>query len=167
MKAVQEYILKNGISPTIHTCQGGNTEPKIITHIIPQTVKVRKYPVDIEKLKETLRNAKIEQDITNSRIAFELDVPITTVEHWFRKDNCFAIPDEDVWFDLKHLLNIETDEFDKSIMTFEEKDGVYDKANRIYDEKGLAPTLTQQEEKVMTNRIRKLTPKECWRLMRI
>lgn len=41
----------------------------------------------------------------------------------------------------------------------------YDKANRIYDEKGLAPTLTQQEEKVMTNRIRKLTPKECWRLM--
>lgn len=164
MKAVQEYILKNGISPTIHTCQGGNTEPKIMTHIIPQTVKVRKYDVDIDKLKQVLKEHK---KYSNKEIALILDLPITTVEHWFRSDNCFSIPDPQIWLRLKSLLNIETDEFDKSIMTFEEKDGVYDKANRIYDEKGLAPTLTQQEEKVMTNRIRKLTPKECWRLMRI
>ena len=31
-------------------------------------------------------------------------------------------------------------------MTFEEKEGVYEKANRVYDEEGLAPTLTQQQE---------------------
>ena len=176
--------------------------PKIITYDVTQTVKVRKYPVDIEKLKETLRSAKIDTDITNSRIAFELNVPITKVEHWFRKDNCFAIPDEDIWFGLKSLLNIKTDEFDESIMTFEIKDGVYDKSNRVYDQEGLAPTLTQQQEKVVERtplkflnrnqkniegdyafcvdscntggikettsnniRIRKLTPRECWRLM--
>ena len=164
---------KEGLAPTLDAMQGGWRQPsivekpKIITHNITQTVKVRKYPVNTEKLVEILRNAKIEQDLTNSRIAFELDVPITTVEHWFRKDSSFAIPDENIWFRLKNLLRINTDEFDKSIMTFEEKDGIYDKANRVYDEEGLAPTLTQQEEKILENqiRIRKLTPKECWRLM--
>ena len=163
-ESCRRYYKEDGISPSIHTCQGGNTEPKIMTHIIPQTVKVRKYDVDIDKLKQVLKEHK---KYSNKEIALILDLPITTVEHWFRSDNCFSIPDPQIWLRLKSLLNIETDEFDKSIMTFEEKDGVYDKANRIYDEKGLAPTLTQQEEKVMTNRIRKLTPKECWRLMRI
>lgn len=39
-------------------------------------------------------------------------------------------------------------------------------AGSIYDKDGLAPTLTTQEEKIITNyRIRKLTPLECWRLM--
>ena len=206
----------DGISPTVHTCQGGNTEPKIITYNVPQTVKVRKYDVDIDKLKQVLKEHK---KYSNKEIALILDLPITTVEHWFRSDNSFSIPDPQIWLRLKSLLNIETDEFDESIMTFEEKDGVYDKVNRIYDEKGLAPTLTQQEEKILTDnkpkliggigdinfgkqyrqgnriydsnavamaltaspignaggnsylyntpncRIRKLTPKECWRLM--
>lgn len=196
---------ENGISPTIPTCQGGNTEPKILTHEIKQIVKVRKYEVDIEKLKETLRNAKIDRDISNQQIADKLNVPITTIEHYFRKDNCFAIPTPDIWQGLKEILNIATDEFDESIMTFEERDGVYEKSNRIYDENGIAPTLTQQQESILTGsyarnfgskgkmqdennvcdtlqaamgngggnvpilnkdfRIRKLTPKECWRLM--
>lgn len=39
-------------------------------------------------------------------------------------------------------------------------------ASRVVDVNGLAPTLTTQEEKIITNyRIRKLTPLECWRLM--
>ena len=157
---------KEGISPTLDTMEGGWRQPCIIKYNISQIVKVRKYPVDIEKLKEVLRNAKLETDITNSRIAFELNIPITKVEHWFRKDDCFAIPDEDIWFRLKDLLNITNNEFDESITTFEEREGVYDKTNRIYDENGLSPTLTQQEEKIKNNyRIRKLTPKECWRLM--
>lgn len=135
---------------------------------IPQTVKVRKYPVDTEKLVEVLRDAKIKQDLTNSRIAFELDVPITTVEHWFRRDESFSIPDEDVWWGIKKLLGIETTEFDKSIMTFEEKEGVYEKSNRYYYDDGIAPTITSASasEKIISDlRIRKLTPKECWRLM--
>ena len=135
---------------------------------IPQLVRVRKYPVDVEKLKQVLRDAKLETDLTNSRIAFELDVPITTVEHWFRKDSSFSIPDEEIWHELRSLLCIDTDEFDKSIMTFEEKEGVYEKSNRYYLDDGIYPTITSASanEKIISNlRLRKLTPKECWRLM--
>jgi hypothetical protein len=48
-------------------------------------------------------------------------VPQTKVEHWFRLDDSFAIPDEDIQFKLKELLEINTSEFDKSITEFEEK----------------------------------------------
>lgn len=164
---IKRVYSDEGISPTLTDMQGGNRQPKIISHNIKQKVKVRKYPVDKEKLKQVLREAKLEKDVTNEWIAdIVLNVPITTVEHWFRKDDSFAIPTPDIWFKLKEFLNIKTDEFDKSIMTFEEKEGVYEKADRIYDEEGLAPTLTQQNEKILNNTIiRKLTPKECWRLM--
>lgn len=46
-----------------------------------------------------------------------------------------------------------------------------DQMNRVYDKNGIAPTITVvsgggREQKVMQDfRIRKLTPKECWRLM--
>ena len=124
-----------------------------------------KYYLSNKTIK-TLRNAKIEADITNREIADKLNIPLTKVEHYFRKDNSFAIPEAQIWLQLKEVLNIETDEFDKSIMTFEEKEGVYEKANRYYLDNGIAPTLTQQQENVITNlRIRKLTPLECWRLM--
>lgn len=143
-----------------------NRQPKIIKHNIIQKVKVRKYVIDIEKLKEVLRNAKIETKITNNEIAKKLNIPRTQIEHYFRKDNSFAVPEPNIWLNLKQLLNIKTNEFDESIMTFEEREGVFDKANRIYDEEGVAPTLTLQEEKIVNDlRIRKLTPKECWRLM--
>ena len=145
----------NTYAPTLGTMQGGNTEPKIleepqlITHTIQQTVKVRKYLVDVENLKKVLRNAKLEQDLNNKEISEILDIPQTQVEHYFRTDSSFAIPSPDIWYKLKEILKIETDEFDESIMTFEEKEGIYEKANRIYDEQGLAPTLTQQEEKIL------------------
>lgn len=161
---------KDGISPTLDVMQGGWRQPSIVENInkieIPQIVKVRKYNVNTEKLVETLRNAKIEIDITNKEIADKLNIPLTKVEHYFRKDSSFAIPDPQIWFQLKKLLNIKTDEFDKSIMTFEEKEGVYEKANRYYLDNGIAPTLTQQQENIITNlRIRKLTPRETFRLM--
>lgn len=137
---------KEGLSPTLDVAQGGWRQPSIITYNIPQTVKVRKYNVDTNKLQQVLKEHK---KYSNKEIALILNLPITTVEHWFRNDNCFSIPDSQIWLRLKSLLNIETNEFDESIMTFEEKGGVYDKANRIYDENGLSPTLTQQEEKIL------------------
>lgn len=125
-----------------------------------------------------------------------------------------------IWKKLKKILNIDMNdckELEKQIMTFEEKENIYEKSNRIYDEEGISPTLTQQEEKILIKnatkkgyleaqdgdgidissrmeyhrgnvqkqsiqtlttsggndrgviesnlRIRKLTPKECWRLM--
>lgn len=196
-----------GLAPTLTTMGGGNTEPKIITYEIPQTVKVRKYPVNTEKLVVMLREQKQKLGLHNSVIGLKLDIPTTKVEHWFRQDSSFAIPDSELWVELKKILHIETDEFDESIMTFEEREGVFEKANRCYCEEGISPTLTSTsaDEKVITAaamrgryneekveqhieisnreyanaittvqkdsliandyRVRKLTPKECWRLM--
>lgn len=145
---------EDGICPTImagerKSCTGGYVSPKImvntnkiIREIIPQKVRVRKYEVDVIALKELLRESKKSSGLTNRDISNKLNQPKTLVDHWFRNDNCFSIPDEDIWFDLKKLLNIQTDEFDKSIMTFEIRDGVFDKANRVYNSNGIAPTLT-------------------------
>ena len=140
---------KDAISPTLMTMQGGNRQPMVIVKEpsiqridIPQTVKVRKYPVDCKALCECLRSYKSLQNITNREISRTLNVPLTKVEHWFRQDDCFAIPEAELWMDLKKLLRIETDEFDESVMTFEEKEGVYEKSERHYFADGIAPTLT-------------------------
>lgn len=106
---------------------------------IPEPVVVRKYPVNVEKLKTLLRSHKKQ---TNKEIADTLNVPITKVEHWFRTDDCFAIPDPDIWFELKKLLNIDTDEFDACITEFEIKDAVYEKSQRKYYTDGKMSTLT-------------------------
>lgn len=144
-------------------------EPTIQKIDIPQIVKVRKYPVDCKLLCECLRDYKFKLNFSNKDIAEALDIPLTKVEHWFRRDDCFAIPDSDIWMKLKELLGIETDEFDESIMTFEEKEGVYEKSERHYLSDGISPTLTSTtaSEKIIepSLRIRKLTPKECFRLM--
>ena len=198
-------IRKDGISGTITTRISASNNSYVC---VPQLVKVRKYPVDIDNLKKVLRNHK---NMSISNIANNLNKPKTLVEHWFRKDDNFAIPDADVWFDLKELLCIKTDEFDKSITTFEERKGVYEKSNRVYHQNGISPTITrtdadikvivEDEINIIGNyspsnhnatrivhnegiaptvkenhgsvtatidpllRIRKLTPKECWRLM--
>ena len=117
-------------------------ENEIIMIEVPQEVRVRKYEVDIPRLQILIRQAKKDSKITNKQIAKQLDVPLTKVEHWFRTDNCFAIPDENLWFDLKELIHITDDSFDESIMTFEVREGVYEKSNRCYYEEGIAPTLT-------------------------
>ena len=180
-------------------------EPSIQRVDVPQTVKVRKYPVDCKALCECLRTYKTSSGLSNKEIAKALEVPLTMAEHWFRQDDCFSIPDADLWLQLKEILNIVTNEFDESIMTFEEREGVYEKSERHYFADGIMPTLTSAtagNEKIITTgtiiddtqgfdgtryyneyspslrasrsglktidtelRIRKLTPKECFRLM--
>lgn len=163
------------IAPTLTTMQGGLREPKILEHKLYQNVKVRKYDVDINELKKTLKAAKNKSGLTIKDISCKLDKTKTTVEHWFRNDDCFSIPDEYVWLDLKKILGITTDKFDKPIMEFEIKPNEYDMSNRAYHENGIAPTLTASGEsgakKILVSqstehlRIRKLTPRECFRLM--
>ena len=109
---------------------------------ISTTVKVRKYEVDTEKLKSVLKEHKRLLDWSISSIAEYLKRPKTEVEHWFRTDNCFSIPSADIWFELKDLLDIETDEFDKSITEFIEKPNVFESSNRAYSVNGLSPTIT-------------------------
>lgn len=124
---------------------------EIIKIDIPQQVKIRRYEVDIDKLKSVLRENKKQSKLSNKHIAETLNKPITLVEHWFRTDNCFSIPDEDIWYQLKDLLHIETEEFDESIMTFETREGVFEKSNRCYFEDGIAPTIiaASADEKII------------------
>ena len=115
---------------------------EVITYEIPQKVRVRKYSVDYERLCELLRRHKKTLGLSNKAIAESLNVPITKVEHWFRQDSSFAIPDEELWIKIKELLQIDSTEFDESILTFVEKESVFEKGNRIYDSIGIAPTIT-------------------------
>lgn len=120
--------------------QGGKTGlyATPICHKIPQEVKVRKYTCDIGKFQECLRSHK---KMSCRVISETLNRPQTEVEHWFRTDKYFNIPDEAVWFDLKKLLNIQTTEFDDFVTVFEIREGVFEKADRCYDVNGKMSTL--------------------------
>jgi len=107
-----------------------------------EQVKVRKHEVEINSLQYLLREMKKESCKTNKQIAEETNTAITKVEHWFRTDSSFAIPSDDIWLKLKEVLGIETDLFDKQIMEFEYRDGVYESKQRVYSENGKSPTLT-------------------------
>ena len=107
-----------------------------------EQVKVRKHEVEVKKLQQLLRSAKAEVKKTNKQIATETDLPITKVEHWFRTDNSFAIPSDDVWYKLKDVLAITDDTFDAQIMEFDIRDGVYESTQRVYGDEGKSPTLT-------------------------
>lgn len=133
---------KNHLSPTLDTMQGGWRQPSIITHNYTEQVKVRKHEVDIDGLRDLLKSHKRSSGKTNREISELLNEPMTLVEHWFRNDSSFAIPKEDKWLRLKEILSISTDSFDKQIMEFEIRDGVFDQANRAYDSAGVSPTLT-------------------------
>ncbi len=162
------------------------------------------------------------KSLSCKNIAEKLGIPQTKAEHWFRVDSGFAIPDREIWLEIKELLGITDNSFDAQIMDFEIIDNNYDMGNRTYDMNGLSPTITSastplikkeqiESEKgyavaeigdgvyinrphqkrgcvqkdciqtiktscndigvvvpnqaVSDYRIRKLTPKECWRLM--
>ena len=171
----EERIYKE-FSPTIRSERQGlkvksyitkdNEFDEIIQYEVKQKVKLRKNKVDIIKLQKVL---KLHKKASIKKIAEILNKPKTEVEHWFRTDKCFSIPDADIWFRLKGLLSIDTDEFDCQITEFIEKDNEFESANRIYDERGISPTLTctDTDKKIINNdyRIRKLTPRECFRFM--
>jgi hypothetical protein len=127
----------------------------IIQHIIPEIVNVRKYNVDIFELQKCLKTHK---KLNNQQISDALNVPKTMVDYWFRTDTYFSIPDKDMWLQLKLLLNIQTNEFDESIMTFEDKESVFEKTNRVYDQDGIAPTLTSTSanERILVRKIKQL-----------
>lgn len=126
-----------GVSGTLRAKPGDNQ--LAVCYEVEMEVAKRKYEVDIERLKELLRSHKT---MSNKEIAEKLDQPLTLVEHWFRADKYFAIPQPEIWMQLKALLGIETDEFDRSIMEFEFVGGNYDMRNRIWGGE-TAPTLTQ------------------------
>lgn len=158
----REYKEPRLINETARVNQIGNDDPVIQKVEIPQIVNVRKYEVDKDKLVKILRHQKKACGWTNRELAEELEVPLTKVEHWFRTDDSFAIPDAEIWSDLKWLLEMDDiNEFDESIMTFEEREGTYEKAERCYHENGISPTITAASgnEKVIIKPVVRFTDK--------
>ena len=140
---------EDGKSPTITAHAGKGTVPKIETKpkqvgkLIEQ-VKVRKHEVDIPKLQTCILDHYAKCGKNKKEIAKELDDKYSTVEHYFRKlgSNFFCIPSEEHWPQLKKILGIETNKFDKQIMEFEFRDGVFETKQRVYSDEGKSPTLT-------------------------
>ena len=134
-----------GVSGTLRANMGDNqmavAYPEGNYIDVEMEVAVRKYEVNCKLLCECLRDHKTASNFSNKDIAEQLDLPLTMVEHWFRQDTYFAVPEPEVWPRLKRLLGIKTDEFDESIMTFEFKGGTYDMRNRTHMGE-TAPTLT-------------------------
>ena len=114
-----------------------------------EEVKVRKHEVDEKALQQLLRSAKKESKKTIKDIAKECNVPLTKAEHWFRTDSSFAIPKDTVWIKLKFVLGITNTDFDKPLLEFEYRDGVYESTQRVYSDQGKSPTLTASNKEQM------------------
>lgn len=129
--------------------QGGKTGlyavPSTKPYKFSRQVKKRVHTIDYDELSSFLKNAKKTANVTIDEISEKLGKKRSEVEHWFRTDKYFAPPTDDVWFDLKGLLGIETDTYDAFITEYELVDGVYEMDKRAYDESGLSPTLTSTE----------------------
>ena len=158
-------INKNGTSNTLTSVTKDNLVVNgVFYDIIPEIVKVRKHKIDIKKLQQFLKKHKTK---SIQKISKEINVKKTKVEHWFRTDKSFAIPDVENWHNLKKCLNIKSNLFDKEICEFIEKESIFEKTNRVYNTKGISPTLTatSANERIKhQNKIRRLTPIECERL---
>ena len=179
-------LQKEDISPTLTAMTGGNRQPCVfveykndyesdegLIHIADEMkeVTVRKHEVDSLNLKNLLRTHKDKLCLGNRDIAEYLNIPKTTVEHWFRNDKSFSIPAPELWDYLKEILQIETDYFDASVKEFITKEGVFESSKRIYDSRASYPTITASNlmpkiihEETINTELRQLTPIEAERL---
>ena len=148
--SAMEYV-KNGRQGNYLACDdnGKPTNKPIKVGMNVEKVKVRKHKVDILLLQQALRAYKQNSKKTNKQIADETNMPITKVEHWFRTDNSFAIPSDDIWFKLKEVIGFTSSVFDKQIMEFEYRDGVFESTQRVYSDQGKSPTLTASNKEQM------------------
>ena len=83
--------------------------------------KIRKYEIDKIALNKLLREAKEKKGIEYKEIAEFLGATLHQVFAWFTpQQNKIYFPDifSEKWYELKFLLEIETDEFDKQILTY-------------------------------------------------
>jgi site-specific DNA-cytosine methylase len=122
---------------------GVRTKPKQVGKLV-EKVKVRKHKVQVKALQELLLAKLKASGKSKKQIANELNDEFSTIEHYFRKvgSEFFSIPSAEHWPKLKKILKITSKKFDKQILEFEIKDGVYETKQRVYSDEGKAPTLT-------------------------
>ena len=83
--------------------------------------KVRTYEVDKEKLTKLLREKKDISKLSINDIALKTHMTRDVISHIFLSNyKKSTLPSPDLWPKLKELLNIQTDEFDKSLLTFQD-----------------------------------------------
>jgi len=116
-----------------------------------EQVKIRKHEVDIVGLQQCILSHYAKCGMSKREIAKQLKDKYSTVEHYFRNlgSEYFAIPSDEHWPQLKEILNIKTNKYDKSIMEFEYRDGVFESTQRVYSEEGKSPTLTASNTEQM------------------
>jgi len=122
---------------------GVRTKPKQVGKLV-EKVKIRKHKVQVKALQELLLAKLKASGKSKKQIANELNDEFSTIEHYFRKvdSEFFSIPSAEHWPKLKKILKITSKKFDKQILEFEIKDGVYETKQRVYSDEGKAPTLT-------------------------
>ena len=158
--SAMEYV-KNGRQGDYLACDqsGKPTNKPIKVGMNVEEVKVRKHEVDIPGLQTCILDHYAKCGKNKKEIAKELNDKYSTVEHYFRKlgSDFFSIPSEEHWPQLKEILGITTNKFDKQIMEFEYRDGVYESTQRVYSDQGKSPTLTASNKEQM---IETMTTKE-------
>ena len=85
--------------------------------------KIRKYDLDKVALNKYLREAKDQKGITYKEIANFLGIPKHSVVTWFdtRIDHVYYSElFSEKWYELKFLLEIDSTDFDKEILTYED-----------------------------------------------
>lgn len=85
--------------------------------------KIRVYEIKKLELSEFLSEHKKETDLSFQDIANELSLSKAVVHSWFRKEESkihYTDVFTDKWYELKKLLNIKDDKFDKIITTYKE-----------------------------------------------
>ncbi|MBR3208767.1 MAG: DNA (cytosine-5-)-methyltransferase [Bacilli bacterium] len=137
-----------------------NHDIRMQRELINRKIKARVHQVDIKGLQQEIYEKKRSSPYTIEQIAEELGVPSTQVAHYFRIDDSFAIPTPEIWFKLKDILGIYTDEFDKSLTEFEIREGVYDQSKRMYKDTGISPTITASGEILVEETMPHLLNKE-------
>ena len=150
--SAMEYV-KNGRQGDYLACDrsGKPTNKPIKVGMNVEEVKVRKHEVDISGLQTCILDHYAKCGKNKKEIAKELNDKYSTVEHYFRKlgSDFFSIPSKEHWPQLKKILGITTDTFDKQIMEFEYRDGVFESTQRVYSDQGKSPTLTASNKEQM------------------
>lgn len=79
----------------------------------------RKYEINKTELRTYLREYKEQSRLSLNDIAKELNISFEIVSHWFaNSDNRFTIPKANLWYELKKLLNIYDNKYDKELTEF-------------------------------------------------
>jgi DNA (cytosine-5)-methyltransferase 1 len=149
-------------------CGGGRRTSNFIKE--PQLKQIGVYKKEIVKrANETPK--EINQFLKDNKGKYTLrelshltNIPKTTIEHYFRVDKSRAVPSINDWNKLKNILNFDN-RYDLLISETESKISTFESTSRVYNDE-VAPTLTCGESSIhkIDYRIRKLTPRECFRL---